>query len=73
VRSFIDEEQAAAAAAGGDSGGSTAPCIRLIDGLAVHQRYLAPLLPHPEVPLTSWVAKVHALCWVTSFHQVRGA
>lgn len=48
--------------------------IMLIDGLAVHRQYLQPLLPHPEVPLTSWVAKVHALCWVTSFQQVgRGA
>mgnify|MGYP001807341178 CR=1 FL=1 len=48
--------------------------ITLIDGLAVHRQYLQPLLPHPEVPLTSWVAKVHALCWVTSFQQVgRGA
>lgn len=44
--------------------------ITLIDGAAVHQQYLAPLLPHPEVRLTSWVAKVHALCWVTSFAQV---
>lgn len=45
--------------------------ITLIDGLAVHRQYLQPLLPHPEVPLTSWVAKVHAVCWVTSFQQVR--
>jgi hypothetical protein len=50
---------------------SGAAPITLIDGLAVHKQYLQPLLPHPEVRLTSWVAKVHALCWVTSFQQVR--
>lgn len=64
--SLIRGLAASQAAAGG------AP-ITLIDGLAVHARYLQPLLPHPEVRLTSWVAKVHALCWVTSFQQVRVA
>lgn len=63
---LVQDFAAAQAAAGG------AP-ITLIDGLAVHSRYLQPLLPHPDVHLTSWVAKVHALCWVTSFQQVRGA
>jgi hypothetical protein len=62
---LVQDFAAAQAAEGG------AP-ITLIDGLAVHSRYLQPLLPHPDVRLTSWVAKVHALCWVTSFQQVRG-
>jgi hypothetical protein len=47
------------------------PQITLIDGLAVQQQQIGKLQPHPEaVKLTSWVAKVHALCWLTRFQQV---
>jgi hypothetical protein len=45
--------------------------ITLIDGLAVQRKHIGTLQPHPkDTKLTSWVAKVHALCWVTSFQQV---
>jgi hypothetical protein len=49
---------------------ATGAPITLIDGKAVHQQHLAPLYPHQEVKLTGWVAKIHAICWVTTFQQV---
>jgi hypothetical protein len=60
VRSFIAAEETA----------GKAP-ITLIDGLEVQGQHIGTLQPHPtDTKLTSWVAKVHALCWVTSFQQV---
>ncbi|KAF6260025.1 mannosyltransferase putative-domain-containing protein [Scenedesmus sp. NREL 46B-D3] len=60
VRDFMAAEEAAGR-----------PRIALIDGLEVQEQHIGRLKPHPEhVKLTSWVAKVHALCWVTSFQQV---
>jgi hypothetical protein len=60
VRSFIAAEETAGKAR-----------ITLIDGLKVQGQHIGTLQPHPtDTKLTSWVAKVHALCWVTSFQQV---
>eukprot|EP00879_Flechtneria_rotunda_P006269 GHRR01006589.1.p1 GENE.GHRR01006589.1~~GHRR01006589.1.p1 ORF type:complete len:664 (+),score=211.87 GHRR01006589.1:538-2529(+) len=44
--------------------------ITIIDGKAVHYQQIKALPPHPDVTLTHWVAKIHALCWVTSFQKV---
>ncbi|KAI8471210.1 MAG: mannosyltransferase putative-domain-containing protein [Monoraphidium minutum] len=68
--------QCAASEGGGgacSAGAARAPRrVRLVDGLAYHEARLAPLRPHRPLPggLRGFAAKVHALCFVTSFERV---
>ncbi|KIZ06002.1 hypothetical protein MNEG_1958 [Monoraphidium neglectum] len=72
ARGQCSAAEAAAGCKAEDAAAAPRPRVRLVDGLAFHEQHLRPLAPHREMPggIRGFGAKVHALCFVTSFEQV---